>query len=64
MAHEISFSIILRLSDDPVKACEEHEKFASALRVFVAAVGLETHRPTSPCGRSARHASAPPVSRA
>jgi len=41
MAHEISFSIILRLSDDPVKACEEHEKFAGALRVFVAAVGLE-----------------------
>lgn len=41
MAQEISFSIILRLSDDAVKACEEHEKFATALRAFVAAVGLE-----------------------
>jgi hypothetical protein len=41
MAHEISFSIILRLSDDAIKSCEEHEKFAAALRAFIGGVGLE-----------------------
>jgi hypothetical protein len=44
MAHEISFSIILRLSDDPVKACEEHERFATALRGFIAALDMKQAR--------------------
>ena len=44
MAHEISFSIILRLPDDQVKACEEHERFAKALTAFMSAVDLQNAR--------------------